>query len=150
MRDDDQQDDIRAIEDLIARQFRTLSWNPGQPGDWQGFAADFFPGAPLYATGRPAKAQTVDAFVDRMKGLADTTLRSLHETPRGAHIRVFGNVAVAFAVCELLENETETTRNVEALLLIKDGGVWRIAAQAWDTETGDKPIPAEFLARPGG
>lgn len=145
MTPDDHESDIRAIEDLIARQFRSLSWAPGQPGDWDGFAADFFPGAPLYSGARPAKAQSVEAFVDRMKGLAGTTMTSLLETPRGAHIRVFGNVAVAFAVCELLENETETTRNVEALLLIKDGGAWRIAAQAWDTETGGKPIPADLV-----
>lgn len=141
MSDHDHEADIRAIEDLIARQFRTLSWAPGQPGDWDGFAADFLPGAPLYAAARPAKAQTVDAFVERMKDLAGTTLPSLHETPRGTHIRVFGNVAVAFGICELLENETETTRNVEALLLIKDAGQWRIAAQAWDTESAEKPIP---------
>ena len=146
MGDNDHDADIRAIEALIARQFRTLSWAPGTPGDWDGFAADFFPGAPLYAGARPAKAQSVGDFVERMKGLAETTLPSLDETPRGAHIRVFGNVAVALAVCELLENGTETTRNVEALLLIKDGGEWRIAAQAWDTESAEKLIPKNLVA----
>lgn len=145
MRPEDQAADIRAIEALIIRQFQTLSWNAERPGDWEGFAADFVSGAPLYASARPAKAQSVGAFVERMKGLAATTLPSLHETFRGAEIRVFGNVAVAIAVCELNENETETSRNVEAILLVKDGGEWRIAAQAWDTEAEGKTIPDGLL-----
>ena len=48
-------------------------------------------------------------------------------------------------MCELNENNAKTSRNVEAMLLIKDDGEWQIAAQAWDTETGDNPIPPELL-----
>ena len=75
MATEDQAADIRAIEALIIRQFQTLSWNAERPGDWEGFAADFVSGAPLYAGARPAKPQSVDAFVERMKGLAATLSR---------------------------------------------------------------------------
>ena len=47
------EDDARAIEALIARQFERLNWTPGAPADWQGFAADFLPGAPLYPAAPP-------------------------------------------------------------------------------------------------
>jgi hypothetical protein len=49
---------------------------------------------------------------------------------------------VAVAPCELLENGTETSRNVEMLLLVKTDGQWRIAAQAWDKASDAHPIPA--------
>ena len=45
-----------------------------------------------------------------MKGLAATSLRSFKEVPLGHEMRVFGNVAVAVAVCEITENEAQVTR----------------------------------------
>ena len=53
---------------------------------------------------RPAQRQSVEAFVERTKGLAGTKLRSFHETVLGTEVRVFGNVAVALAACEMAEN----------------------------------------------
>ena len=84
-----------------------------------------------------------------MKGLQGTALRSFEEAVLGTEIRVFGNVAVALAACEITENGAEINRGVEMLLLIKDDGVWRIASQAWawDTETPSKRIPAHLVKR---
>jgi hypothetical protein len=48
---------------------------------------------------------------------------------------VFGNVAVAIAHCDMLENGTDVNRGVEMLLLVKDEGMWRIVSQAWDSES---------------
>jgi hypothetical protein len=134
-------DDIRAIERLIARQFASLSWAPGKPADWDAFAADFLPGASLYPAARPAQRQSVEAFIERMKGLAGTKLRSFSESLLGAEVRVFGNVAVALAACEMIENDAEVSCGIEALLLVKDGGAWRIASQAWDKASEAKPLP---------
>ena len=39
----------------------------------------------------------------------------------------------------------DANRGVEALLLIKDEGVWRIVSQAWDTESESKPIPLHLV-----
>lgn len=138
-------DDTRAIEALIRRQFTSLQWEAGTDADWDGFMADFLPGAPLLPTKRPVQPCSTTAFVDRMKDLARGPLRALQERMRGCDIRVFGNVAVAMAVCELTENHADTSRNVEALLLVKTDGTWRIAAQAWDTESAQKVIPPYLL-----
>src|SRR5215218_10169845 len=132
MTTDDHRDDVQAIEAVIARQFASLSWTPGTPADWAGFAADFFPEASLYPATRPAKRQPVEAFIERMKGLVGTKLRSFEEVVLGTEIRVFGNVAVALAACEITENGSEVNRGVEMLLLIKDAGAWQIVSQAWD------------------
>jgi hypothetical protein len=83
-----------------------------------------------------------------MKTLAAATLPSFRETVLGSVVHVFGNVAVAVAACENTENETEISRNVEMLLLVKTGGKWRIAAQAWDKAGDAAPVPAWLLAAP--
>jgi hypothetical protein len=142
---DQHRDDIEAIEALIARQFSSLNWSPGTSADWNAFAADFLPEASLYPSSRPAKRQSVGAFVERMQGLAGTKLRSFHETVLGTRIHVFGNVAVAVAACEMIENGTEANRGVEMLLLVKDQGVWRIVSQAWDSASPSMPIPDSLL-----
>ena len=145
MNTDEHSEDVRAIQALIARQFGSLSWSPGKSADWEAFATDFYPDAALYPAARPAKGQTVEAFVERMKGLAAAKLHSFKETVLGTEVHVFGNVAVALAACEITENDADVNRGVEALLLIKDGGKWQIVSQAWDTESDTKPIPARLI-----
>jgi ketosteroid isomerase-like protein len=143
---DEQSDDIRAIKALIHRQFASLNWTPETPADWNAFAADFYPDASLFPSARPAKRQSVQEFIERMKGLAGTRLRSFHETALGVDIRVFGNVAVAVAANQLTENDGRVSRNVEMLLLLKTDGEWNIAAQAWDGESTRNRIPAYLTA----
>ena len=135
--------DVRAIKEIIDRQFRSLDWDEGGDGDWETFAGDFHADASLYPAARPARRQTVDAFVERMRGLS---LRTFSERMLGAEVQVFGNVAVALGVCEITENEERVSRGVEAMLLIKDGRAWKIVSQAWDMESDENPIPGRLLS----
>lgn len=141
------ENDVAEIRALIRRQFENIGWTPDRPSDWAGFMDDFLPGAMLVPAARPVAPKSVEAFVERMKGIAAGGLRSLQETVLGTEIRVFGNVAAATAVCGIAENDGPPNRGVEALLLVKDQGRWRIAAQAWDMETPQMPIPADLLDR---
>jgi ketosteroid isomerase-like protein len=138
-------DDEQAIERIIHRQFASLCWQEGGSGDWAQFASDFSPDALLYPAARPARAQTVDAFVERLSGMAGKSLHAFHETVLGTDISVFGNTAVALAACELTENETSISRGVEMLLLVKTAGEWKIVSQAWDMESPGQSIPAHLL-----
>ncbi|MDH7794464.1 MULTISPECIES: hypothetical protein [unclassified Beijerinckia] len=140
-------DDRKAIDAIIARQFASLAWTPGTSGNWTGFAGDFLPGAALFAAVRPARSQSVEDFVTRMKGLAQTNLRAFHEDVLGVDIRIFGNVAIAAAGCRITENNEKISHGVEMMLLIKDAGAWRIVAQAWDTESPDEPMPEDLRTR---
>lgn len=139
-------DDVRAIKDILARQLRNISWSDDKESDWNQVAEDFLPGAPLYPAARPARTQTAGGFIDRMKTLSQSGLRSFEQTMLGAEVHVFGTVAVAMGVCRNLENGVDEVRGVEAYLLVKDGGAWRIAAQAWDTEDDARKIPDYLLA----
>ena len=131
---------------MVARQFASLNWSPETSADWDAFAADFHPEATLYPAARPPKVQTVQAFVERMKGLAETKLRSFQEAVLGIEVHVFGNVAVAIAGCEIVENTSTVNRGVEMMLLVKDDAAWKIVSHVWDTESPSKPIPAQLAA----
>jgi hypothetical protein len=138
-------DDVAEIRSVIARQFESIGWNAGRSPDWSAFEADFLGEARLVPAARPVKTCTLGDFVERMSRVAANDLASLEETLLGADIRVFGNVAVALAVCAISENDAVPERGVEALLLVKDGGRWRIAGQAWDMEGPDKPVPDSLI-----
>jgi len=141
-------EDIAAIKQLVNAQFRSLAWTREEDADWAAFARGFFPGAALFPAARPVKPQTVDQFVDRMRRLrAEGKLVSFAETPLGCTVSVFGNVAIAFAACEMLENGSSLTRDVSAITLVRDGGTWRIVAQAWDIETESRKIPPALAGR---
>ncbi len=137
--------DHQAIQEIIERQFGSLNWSPSTPANWSGFLGDFLPSASLYPAARPANAQTPQSFVERMKRLADGELQLFREVPLGHHIRVFGNVALAAAACEITENEAQVTRGVEMMLLVKTEGRWKIVSQAWDTESDSQQIPTDLL-----
>jgi hypothetical protein len=142
---DGQPDDVKAIRAVVARQFGSLNWTTEKPGNWDAFQSDFFPGASLYPAARPAKPQSVAAFVERMAGLSQTTLHTFGERVLGAQIRVFGNVAAAIVAAEMTENGTTITRNVEMMLLVKDEGAWRIVSQVWDRASDMRPVPDDLL-----
>ncbi len=140
-------EDVAAIRELVSAQFRSLAWTPKEDPDWAAFARGFLPGATLFPAARPVNPQTVDKFVDRMTRLrSEGKLVSFEETPLGCTVSVFGNVAVAFAACEMLENGSTLTRDVSAIVLVRDNGSWRVAAQAWDVETEWRKIPAALAA----
>ena len=141
-------EDVATIKELIRSQFRSLAWTRDEDAEWAAFAQGFFPGATLFPAARPVKPQTVDQFVDRMRRLrAEGKLVSFEETPLSCTVSVFGNVAIAFAACEMLENGSTRTRDVSAIVLVRDNGTWRIVAQAWDVETESRKIPADLAAR---
>lgn len=81
-----------------------------------------------------------------MRGLAGTTLRRFEETVLGVELRIFGSIAVAAAGGEMVENGGETSRSVEMLLLVKSGGAWKIAAQAWDKAGAANPLPDALVS----
>lgn len=145
---DTKTDDISLIREIVATQFRSLAWTRNQDPNWDAFAQGFHPDARLFPAARPVRHQTISQFIDRMSGLrAEGKLVSFEETPLGCTVRVFGNVAVAFAACEMLENGSTVTRDVSAIVLVREAGTWRIVAQAWDLETESNRIPGDLAHR---
>jgi hypothetical protein len=142
----EQNDDLQAIRSLIGAHFRGLRWAPDTRPDWVTFSADFLPDASLFPAARPARRQTLDAFIARMNGVAQGALRTFEEKTLGMQILRFGNVAVVLSASEMLENGTEVNHDVSGYLLLKNEGEWRIAAHAWDHASDQMPVP-EVLRR---
>ncbi len=142
--------DVSAIKQVL-RQELTLSWTQDRHADWAAFVDTFVPQAAMFPSARPLKHQTLDQFIERLGRLkAEGTLASFEVTPMGCDVRVFGNVAIAFAACELLENGSTVNREVNATILVRDNGAWRIAAQAWDVETATRKIPEDLRTSDSG
>lgn len=141
----EQLSDTQAIKEVIGRQFASMTWVAGGKPNLHAFESDFVSGSPLYPSARPVRAQSIREFCARMSELARTSLPSFHERVIGIKIDVFGNVAIAAVACENTENENNVSRNVEMMLLVKEGEHWKIAAQAWDRETTNRKIPDDFL-----
>ncbi|WP_258581898.1 nuclear transport factor 2 family protein [Mesorhizobium sp. AR02] len=137
------EDVIRAV---IDRQFASLSWDESIAPGWDDFVGDFLDGASLYPAARPARRISVVDFVERMRGLSRTSLRSLQETVLGTDICVFGNIAIAAVAAEMIENSAETSRSMEMLLLVKSQGQWKIVAQAWDRANEANPLPDALVS----
>ncbi len=136
--------DEKAIRALIGAHFQGLKWTPASRADWAKFAADFLPDASLFPAARPARAKTLDAFIDRMKGVARGSLRAFEERTLGMQVLAFGNVAVVLAASELVENDAEVSHDVSGYLLVKDAGEWRTAAHAWDHAGEQLPGPEQL------
>jgi hypothetical protein len=138
-------DDTRAIQALIGGHFQGLRWSENASADWETFRSDFLPDASLFPAARPVCRQTLDAFIVRMTGVAQGTLRSFEEETLGMHVLLFGNVAVVLAASRMLENGTDVNQDVSGYLLVKSEGAWRIAAHAWDHATEQSPVPESLL-----
>lgn len=139
--------EVSAIKKLLHQEL-SLTWSRDKNPDWDAFAGTFLSSATLFPSARPVKTQTLGQFIDRMKQLRDEgKLEMFTVTPLGCDVRVFGNVAIAFAACELLENESTINREVNATILVREDGMWRIAAQAWDIETGACKLPDHLVHR---
>ena len=137
--------DENAIRSMIGAHFQGLKWTPTTRADWAKFAADFMPDASLFPAARPARAKTLDAFIERMNDVAQGSLRSFEERTLGMQILVFGNVAVVLAASEMVENGTEVNHDVSGYLLVKNEGEWCIAAHAWDQASEQMPVPEHLL-----
>jgi hypothetical protein len=141
---DGEEADVSAIRQVMSQEL-SITWSREKNADWEAFAGTFLPCAALFPAARPVKSQTLDHFIDRMKQLRNEgRLETFEVTPLGCDVRVFGNVAVAFAACELHENQSTTNREMNATILVRENGSWRIAAQAWDIETDAHKIPDDL------
>ena len=136
--------DEQAIRALIGTHFDAFKWTPDTKADWSRFSADFLSDAVLVPAARPAKAKSLQAFIDRMEGVAQGSLRTFEEHTLGMQCLVFGNVAVVLAASEMLENNTEVNHDVSGYLLVKTEGKWQIAAHAWDKASKERPVPVEL------
>lgn len=133
--------DEEEIETLVLEHFDAMRWGDETEPDWDRFRSDFLPGAILCGAMRPAEMRSLESFIDRMETVARQNLQSFEEQTKKVKLLRFGNIAVAFAVSELLEDGTDVFHDISGYLLIKSEGRWSIMAHAWDQAGPDNPVP---------
>lgn len=136
--------DEQEIRALIKDHFEGMRWGPGVGPDWHRFRKDFLPAAQLFGAARPVQVRTLDGFIERMETVARANLHAFEEHTRGVKVLCFGNIAVALAMSELLENGSDVNHDISGYLLVKSDGRWWIAAHAWDQAKEGKPVPDEL------
>lgn len=137
-------DDDADIRALLSSHFEGMKWDRTTEPDWDRFRGDFHEGAVLVGAARPATVRSLEAFIDRMETVARQNLHTFEEHTRGMKILRFGNVAVALAMSELLENGEEVNHDISGYLLVKSEGRWSIAAHAWDQAGESNPVPDDL------
>lgn len=134
-------DDIQKIEDLIERLFHAISWSICSPPDWETFALCCIPEAKLFPAARPVVPTDLQPFMEMMKAQYGGDLKDFDETVTGHHVRVFGNIAIAFSGYKQRINGGDQTRGVNGFLLLRANDNWKIAAMCWDGEKDTAQVP---------
>ncbi len=139
------EDDVKAIQALIADGFDAISWSPETPPDWGRFFGPYLPGAQMVPSARPPAFTDPDTFRARMTGQRDGgDMVDFEEEMLGCDVRVFGNIAVATAAFKARINKSGEGQGVNMYLLVKDEGTWKVASVAWDNASDTQPIPADL------
>ena len=94
--------DENAIRALIGAHFQGLKWTPTTRADWTKFAADFLPDASLFPAARPARAKTLDAFIEAMKSIAKEAEDDPEKLQTAPHTTAFGRLDEVQAAKDLV------------------------------------------------
>ena len=139
--------DVGTIDGIVGAFYDVVSGPPGQPRQWDRDATLYWPGTvftvPEDGEGPGFHNVTPAGFAeesDRFLVESGFVEREIHrETYR------FGPVAQVWSTYEWRTADGTTGRGINGLHLVHDGGRWWITHATWDTETADRPIPAEYL-----
>jgi len=140
----DHTEDLKAVTKAM---YKALCWTADNDADWDQFRALFHGGAKLVPSARPAGPIDVETFIGRMQGQKDNgSLTDFFEEKVSEKIEVFGSIATIFSTYRTLMNKEREARGINALVLVKEEEGWKIASMVWDGESGEKPLPARYVA----
>lgn len=150
--------DTASPQAVVEAAYAALAKPPGGDFDWARFEALHLPDARLYPateqTGGEARSLTVSGFVEWVEegwaGVDPASDPGFAEEQVHHVTHVYGDVATVFSTYEkrYWDSDEILGRGINAFVLVRREGGWRIASIAWDEEVGAGPVPAEFL--PGG
>lgn len=137
--------DVSEIQAVIEQLFSAISWNPAKAPDWETFRSLCLDDVLLVPAARPASPTALATFIGMMDGQRSSgQLSDFQERVLAHDVGVFGNIAVARSSFATRVNQGSEGRGVNAFMLVKDAGVWRIAAMSWDNESEGHPVPDAF------
>jgi hypothetical protein len=142
--------DVATIDAIVRALYESVSFEPGQPPSWDRLRSLCAPGARLIRGSDPATGQrTADAFVaEAQEQIARGALPSFHEREIARSTMAFGNLAHVFSTYEARRAAGAAdvmARGINSIQLWRRGNRWWVVGVLWDEETGDHPIPDNYL-----
>ncbi|PVZ72407.1 hypothetical protein [Pelagibaculum spongiae] len=125
-------DDKQQIIKVITQQFEGFRWDQNTRPNWDSVRSTFHPDAICFPSRRPAMAVTPREFIQRMDQLRiDGVLTSFSEKICFYEVQCYPNMASVTVGCEMTENQTEVSYDINSINMIFDDGRWQICSQAW-------------------
>ena len=145
-------DETKAIGEVIKVLYDCLTVEEGQPLDFAKYEALFIPEARFVRANKDGTISrfTRDGFLASLRDrIANGQITTLREREIAHKTQIFGRMAQVFSSYTKLMNTGDpkaAVKGVNAIQLVKDGGIWKICASLWMDEFGDFKIPAQYLA----
>lgn len=145
--------DTASIVAIIAAIYDSLSFAPGGEPDWERFEALFHPDGRLVPPASPEGSPVLDlaTFQQRSRAYIEQIglrAKGFHERELGRRTDRFGKVAHVMSGYESRHQPSDAdpfARGVNSVQLLHEHDRWWVLSIAWDVETPEKPIPAEYL-----
>ncbi len=143
---------VKSIDSTIETLYAVISGEKGEARDWELFKYLFIPDARLIPSGKNAEgksyhyvwspAEYVEMAGSRLEANGFFEKEISRETDR------FGNVVQLFSTYESYNSEADEkpfARGINSIQLLYDRDRWWVVSIFWQAETGEYPIPSEYL-----
>lgn len=145
--------DVASVDAILAALYDVISGPAGQARDWDRFRSLFVPEARLIPTGRTAAGEgrmrvwTPEQYI--VEAGARLERDGFFEREIGRKQERFGNIVHVMSAYDskrTLADATPFARGINSIQLWFDGQRWWVVTIYWQAETGDAPIPADYLS----
>ena len=145
--------DVESIYAIIAAAYNVISGPAGKKRDWDRERSLYYPGARLIPTAKPGENDglapqilDIDGFIARVEPYFAE--QGFFEKEIARQTEQFGHIAHVWSTYESRHNEDDPQpfmRGINSIQLFYDGNRWWILNIFWQQESGEDPIPEQYL-----
>lgn len=139
-------DDIAEIAALCPRLYEAVGWDDGQAPDWDAFRRCCHEQATLIPMGSGAASPIpLETFIAGMEEQRSSgAVKQLSESEIANSVEGFGNLASVRSTF-VATIDGNSRRGVTYALVVRQPPGWAIISTAWENETDEGTLPAEYL-----
>jgi hypothetical protein len=138
--------DIAEIAALCPRLYEAVGWGEQKSPDWDEFRRCCHDQATLVPMGSgEANPIALEAFIEGMEQQRSSgAVSQLSETELANSVEGFGNLANVRSTF-VASIDGQERRGVTYGLMVRQSGRWVILSVAWENESEERALPAEYL-----
>lgn len=143
--------DVASIDGIISAMYETISGAAGEPRDWERERRLCLPDARMVPVSRTVEGEyiadvmSIEEYIRSRTPFFETT--GFYETEIARRTEQYGPVAQVFSTYESRTSPGQPPfmRGVNSIQLVFERGRWWIVSVAWQHETPEMLIPAQYL-----